>query len=84
MRVAVTILVTAILGVAGSQAAVGRQASVGNMTSHGGPLLHSPDVYVILWLPPGRHIEPSGDDLRVEARLQATIEDLGERTNSAS
>ncbi len=73
MRVRAAFVVTlaaAVFGVAGAQ------AGVGNMTNHGGPVLRSPKVYVVVWLPAGRHIEPSGDDSRVEARLKDTVESL--------
>ena len=71
MRIALATIAAAILGGGAAQA-----AGVGNMTNHGGPLLESPSVYAILWLPSGRHIDPSGSDTTIESRLQDTVDNL--------
>jgi hypothetical protein len=69
VRVALVIVAAAIVFVSGAQ------ASVGDMSNHGGPELESPNVYVVVWLPAGRHID-SGNDAAVESRLHDAIEHL--------
>jgi hypothetical protein len=54
----------------------GAQAASNDLTYHGGPTLHSPNVYLVFWLPSGRYLESSTKDGVIEARLQQTIEDL--------
>ena len=71
LRLAVVSLL-ALVGLGGAQA-----AGPNDLVYHGGSTLHSPTVYVVLWLPPGRHLEPSGDDGVIETRLGQTIRDLG-------
>jgi hypothetical protein len=54
----------------------GAQAAGNDVTYHGGPVLQSPTVYIVLWLPSGRHIEPSGNDATVQSRLGQVAQDL--------
>ena len=42
-----------ILGVAATNDATGAAAATGNMTWHGGPVMHSSNVYSLYWAPPG-------------------------------
>jgi hypothetical protein len=44
---------------------------------HGGPVVHDPTVYNIYWLPPGYHLDESGDDQGYQQRVEQFLRDLG-------
>ncbi len=47
------------------------------VTYHGGPVEHVMYAYVIFWLPPGYHYEPSGSDAVFESLVARYFSDVG-------
>lgn len=49
-----------------------------DVTDHGGPVMQSPRVFLIFWLPDGQHFDPSGaaGDARYQSLIRQFVADL--------
>ena len=52
-------------------------AASGDLKNHGGPVVRAGDVYVIFWLPPGRHFDPRSSDASFESFVRRGVASLG-------
>ncbi len=69
------------LGVATTRDAAGAQAAAtGNMTWHGGPVMHSSDVYSIYWAPTGYSYQAGYGD-SIDAYFRDVAADSGKPSN---
>ena len=66
--------------VAPQTAGEGPEAATGNMTWHGGPVMHSSDVYAIYWAPPGYSYQ-AGYDSAIAQYFTDVAADSGKTSN---
>ena len=52
-------------------------AASGDLKNQGGPVVRAGDVYVIFWLPPGRHFDPRSSDASFESFVRRGVASLG-------